>query len=75
MTKGKRPETLVRVPISELECPQCRRPVEPDGGRRNGDCPGCGRRLVISAGKSEADAWKRLYGKPPPELEQRLAKF
>lgn len=75
MAKGKRPETIARMPVDQLECPHCRRPVEPDGRRRNGHCPGCGRRMVTSAGKSEADAWRRLYGKPPPELEQRLAKF
>lgn len=61
--------------VDQLECPHCRRGAEARGRRRNGHCPSCGRRLVVSAGKSEADAWRRLYGKPPPELEQRLSKF
>jgi predicted amidophosphoribosyltransferase len=63
------------VSVDQLECPHCRRPAAPDGRRRNGHCHGCGRELVIAAGKTEADAWRRLYGKPPPELEQRLSEF
>jgi hypothetical protein len=30
---------------------------------------------VTSAGKSEADAWRRLYGKAPARMEKRLSEF
>jgi hypothetical protein len=34
-------------------------------------CTACGRRLIASTRQSEADAWRLLYGRPPPRLRSR----
>jgi hypothetical protein len=51
-----------------LECPRCRHPIQRNGHRRNDRCLTCGSPLIPSARKTEAEAWKRLYGKSPVQL-------
>jgi hypothetical protein len=59
------------MPAEQLECPRRHRATEADGRKRNGHCSVCGLRMIASARKSEDDAWRRLYGKPPNRLEIR----
>ncbi len=51
-----------------LECPRCRGPATGDDRGSGSRCPACGLLLVPSIRKSEADAWRRLYGGPPRRL-------
>ena len=52
--------------LLEVECPRCRKRTDVVPQQRPGRCPACGLRLVVSIRESEADAWRRLYGRPAP---------
>ena len=49
----------------QLKCPHCRRVSDGDLHWGVARCADCGYRLIASTRQSEADAWQRLYDRPP----------